>query len=96
MAFVFALPCLLEGEHMVRRDNKFVPLHGMEQCHCLPGEPGSWSLCLGNRGGTPDLLHCLQQQILGEKNERKKAHSGEKAEVPLCPHSLLDTWDCLN
>lgn len=74
---------------MVIGDNRFVPLLGMEQCHCLPGEPGSWSPCLGNRGGTPDLLHCLQQQSLGERNERKKAHSGEKAEVPVSLSSQL-------
>lgn len=81
MEFVFALLCLLEGEHVVRGDSRFVPLRGVEHCHCLPGEPGSWSPRLENRGGTPDLLHCLQQQILGERNVRKKAQSGEKAEV---------------
>lgn len=67
-------------------------LCGMEWCHCLPGEPGAWSPSLGNKGGTPDLLHCLQQQILGERNERKKAQSGEKTAVSISLSSrLLDT-----
>lgn len=59
----------------------------MKHCHCLPGEPGSWSPSLENRGGTPDPLHCLQQQILGE---RKKAQGGEKAEA--CVSVLRACW----
>lgn len=74
---------------MVRGDNRFVPLHGMKHCHCLAGEPGSWSPCLENRGGTPDLLHCQEQQILGERNERKRAQSGEKVEVCVSLSSQL-------
>lgn len=46
VAFVFALFCLLEGEHMVRGDDGFVPQHGMEHCHCclenLDLGPSAW------------------------------------------------------
>lgn len=74
---------------MVRGDKRFVPLYGVEHCHCLPEEPGSWSPSVENRGGTPDLLYCLQQQISGERNEMKKAQSGEKAEVSVSLSSQL-------
>lgn len=66
---------------MLRGDNRVCP-SAWDGALSLPAW-GTWILVPqpGEQRRISDLLHCLQQQILGERNERKKAQSGEKAEV---------------